>query len=164
MPVRQWLTSEDILDIAIHGNYGTSTQVIAGAGGALAGTARVLVGRRPMKKTKSSRKQTPPSSEVVDKVRSPEPSTLGGNTFARPSRRAARGTGADSAGQAGDLQDLSRHESTDSESVEELVAEGQYREAEIISAVEEADDPDQRELHPREVLQDDVPEEYRDED
>ena len=117
-----------------------------------------------MKKTKSSRKQTPPSSEVVDKVRSPEPSTLSGNTFARPPRRAARGTGADSAGQACDRQDLSRHESTDSERVEELVAAGQYREAEIISAVEEADDPDQRELHPREVLQDDVPEEYRDED
>jgi len=116
-----------------------------------------------MKKAKSSRKRTPPP-EGVDKVHSPEPSTLSGNTFARPPRRPAPGTGPDSAGQSGDLQDLSRREDTDSESVEELVAEGQYREAEIISAVEDADDPDQRELHPREVREDDVPEEYRDEE
>jgi len=113
-----------------------------------------------MKKTKSSKKRIPPQAEFVDKVHSPEPSTLSGNTFAKPPRRASRGTGADFAGQSGDLQDLSRRESTDSESVEELVAEGQYREAEIISAVEEADDPDQRELHPREIRQDDVPDEY----
>jgi hypothetical protein len=35
------------LDIAIHGNYGTGTQVCdhEGAGGALAGTARGLVGQ-----------------------------------------------------------------------------------------------------------------------
>jgi hypothetical protein len=67
-----------------------------------------------------------------------------------------------SAGQSGDLQGLSRSDNTDSESVEELVAEGQYREAEIVSAVEEADDGDQRELRPREVREDDVPEKYRD--
>jgi hypothetical protein len=118
-----------------------------------------------MKKAKSPRKRTaPPPPEGVDKVHSPEPSTLSGDTFARPPRQPAEGTGPDSAGQSGDLQGLSRREDTDSESVEELVAEGQYREAEIISAVEEADDPDQRELHPREVPRDDVPGEYRDEE
>ena len=115
-----------------------------------------------MKKTKSSRKQKLPPPEGVDEVRSPEPSTLSGNTFAKPPRRASWGTGMESAGQSGDLQGLSRRDTTDSESVEELVAEGQYREAEIVSAVEEADDPDQRELRPREVREDDVPEEYRD--
>jgi len=154
------------LDFAIHGKYGTGTQVChRGVRAVLWQEPPVIsLDRRFMRKTKSSRKRIPPQPEVIDKVHSPEPSTLSGNTFAKPPRRASRGTGADSAGQSGDLQDLSRSESTDSESVEELVAEGQYREAEIISAVEEADDPDQRELHPREVRQDDVPEEYRDND
>jgi len=117
-----------------------------------------------MKKAKSPRKRKGSPPEVVNEVHSPEPSTLSGDTFARPPRQPAEGTGPDSAGQSGDLQGLSRREDTDSESVEELVAEGQYREAEIISAVEEADDPDQRELHPREVPRDDVPGEYRDEE
>jgi len=115
-----------------------------------------------MKKAKTARKQKLPPLDNKDEVRSPEPSTLSGEILAKPARHATRGTGADSAGQSGDLQDLSREESADSESVEELVAEGQYREAEIISAIEEADDPDQREVHTREVSQDDVPEEYRD--
>ena len=44
-------------------------------------------------------------------------------------------TGAASAGQSGDLQDLPSRPSADSESVEELVAEGQYREAEIVAEV-----------------------------
>ena len=119
-------------------------------------------GDRLMKKAKTARKQKLPPLDNKDEVRSPEPSTLSGEILAKPARHATRGTGADSAGQSGDLQDLSREESADSESVEELVAEGQYREAEIISAIEEADDPDQREVHTREVSQDDVPEEYRD--
>jgi len=106
-----------------------------------------------MKKAKSPRKRELPPTEGIDEVRSPEPSTLSGDVFQKPPRRTSRGTGADSAGQSGDLQDLSRNETIDAESVEELVAEGQYREAEIISAVEEADDPDEREVHSRELRQ-----------
>jgi|SRR6185295_11027798 len=113
---------------------------------------------------KGSKKKKEASPEVVDKVRSPEPSTLSGNTFTQPPRRPPKGTGSESAGQSGDLQGLSRRESADSESVEELVAEGQFREADIISAVEEADDPDKREVRTREVRQDDVPKEYIDND
>jgi hypothetical protein len=52
----------------------------------------------------------------------------------------------------------------DSESVEELVEEGQAYEADAISGVEEALDPDQGEVHTHEVPEDDVPEEYLDED
>jgi hypothetical protein len=52
----------------------------------------------------------------------------------------------------------------DSESVEELLAEGQAREAAAVSGVEDALDPDQGELHTREVPEDDVPEEYTDKD
>lgn len=48
----------------------------------------------------------------------------------------------------------------DSESVEELAAEGQDYEAEIVDAVEGAPDPDQGEIKTREIPENDVPEEY----
>ncbi len=95
-----------------------------------------------MKTTKSRRKKNQSQEstpEPLDAVQSPEPSTLSGNTFATSPRQPPRGTGPDYAGQSGDLQGLSSRESADSESVEELVAEGQYREAEVVDAVEEAD-------------------------
>jgi hypothetical protein len=44
--------------------------------------------------------------------------------------------------------------------VEELAEEGQYHEAEVISGVEGALDPDQGEVRTRQVPEDDVPEEY----
>ncbi|HEY2171368.1 MAG TPA: hypothetical protein VGJ30_17210 [Candidatus Angelobacter sp.] len=75
-----------------------------------------------------------------------------------------RGLGAASAGQSGDTQGLSRQSYDDSESVEELLEEGQYAEAEAVSGVENAPDADESEVHTREVLEDDVPEEYTDRD
>jgi hypothetical protein len=48
--------------------------------------------------------------------------------------------------------------------VEELVEEGQAREAAAISGVEDALDPDEGEVRTREFPADDVPEEYSDED
>ncbi len=67
----------------------------------------------------------------------------------------AKGPGAGSAGQSGDLEGLSDVESADSESVEELVEEGQDFEAELVNAVENAPDPDQGELT-TEVPEDDL--------
>ena len=75
-----------------------------------------------------------------------------------------RGTGPGSAGQSGDTQGLSDVPEAGSESVEELVEEGQSFEAEVISGVEDAPDPDEAELHTREVPEDDVPSEYQDEE
>lgn len=75
-----------------------------------------------------------------------------------------RGLGASSAGQSGDTQGLSRREFDDSESVQELLEEGQYAEAEAVSGVENARDADQGEVRTTEVPEDDVPEEYLDED
>ncbi len=66
--------------------------------------------------------------------------------------------------QAGDLQGLSRREAADSESVDELLEEGNAFEAGIVGGVEEADDADESEVHTHEVLEDDVPEEYLDKD
>jgi len=66
--------------------------------------------------------------------------------------------------ESGDLQGLSNVESADSESVDELVEEGNAFEAGVISGVEEAGDRDEREVRTREVPEDDVPGEYLDED
>ncbi len=76
----------------------------------------------------------------------------------------ARGLGPNSAGQSGDLQGLSETAGADSESVEELVEEGQALEAEAISGVEDAPDADTREVRVRQRPEDDVPEEYLDRD
>lgn len=75
-----------------------------------------------------------------------------------------RGLGAASGGQSGDTQGLSRREYDDSESVEELLEEGQYAEAEAVSGVENAPDADQGEVRTTQVPEDDVPEEYQNED
>jgi hypothetical protein len=78
--------------------------------------------------------------------------------------RGRRGLDAASGGQSGDTQGLSRREREDSESVEELAEEGQYFEAEAVSGVEDAKDPDEGEVTTSEVPEDDVPSEYTDRD
>ena len=81
-----------------------------------------------------------------------------------PIREADKGTGPNSAGQSGDTQGLSDVEDVGPESVEELVEEGQSFEAEVISGVEDAPEPDESEVHTKEVPEDDVPPEYLDQD
>ena len=75
-----------------------------------------------------------------------------------------RGLGPESGGQSGDTQGLSRRSYDDSESVEELMEEGQYMEAEAVSGVENARDADQGEVRTTQFPEDDVPEEYQNED
>lgn len=75
-----------------------------------------------------------------------------------------RGLGADAGGQSGDTAGLSRSELADSESVEELVEEGQAFEAGIVEGVENAPNADRGGVRTREVPEDDVPQEYLDED
>jgi hypothetical protein len=65
-------------------------------------------------------------------------------------------------GQSGDLQGISRAEQDDSESVEELVEEGNLWEAGAVSGVEAADNENQSEVRTHELPEDDVPEEYWD--
>jgi len=66
--------------------------------------------------------------------------------------------------QSGDLQGISRRQRADSESVDELLEEGNPFEAGVVAGVEEADDSGAREVHTHEVPEDDVPEEYLDKD
>lgn len=70
------------------------------------------------------------------------------------------GRGADSAGQSGDLQGLSNVEGVDSESVDELLEEGNAFEADVVTGVEDAGNAEEKEVHTHEVPEDDVPEEY----
>jgi len=63
-----------------------------------------------------------------------------------------------------DLAGVSRAEQADSESVDELVQEGNLFEAGAVAGVQEADDADEKEVHTRELPEDDVPEEYLDKD
>jgi hypothetical protein len=116
-------------------------------------------GKAPKSGSQSKRarraKPRPPSRSPVRRRREAAASA----TLASPWD--ARGLGPEAAGQSGDTEGLSRAELADSESVEELVEEGQAFEADVVDAVENAPDG---EVRTREVPEDDVPEEYLDED
>jgi hypothetical protein len=82
----------------------------------------------------------------------------------RKKRKKKDELGPASAGQSGDLQQLSNVADADSESVEELLEEGNVFEAEAVEGVEDAKPPDVSEVKTREVAEDDVPPEYLDND
>ena len=72
--------------------------------------------------------------------------------------------GPGSAGQSGDTQGLGDDEDSNSESVQELLEEGQYFEASVISGIENAPPADVAEVTTREFPEDDVPGEYLEDD
>jgi hypothetical protein len=75
-----------------------------------------------------------------------------------------KGLGSFTGGQSGDIQGISGRAGIDSESVTELLEEGQTFEAEAVSGVENAADPDVSEVVTHQFPEDDVPEEYKDPD
>ena len=79
-----------------------------------------------------------------------------------PVRGRPRSTGPGTAGQSGDLQGIADVAEGDSESVAELLEEGQYFEAEAVRGVENAPEPDVAEVRTKQFPEDDVPPEYRD--
>lgn len=66
--------------------------------------------------------------------------------------------------QAGDDQGIPRQEHYDSESVEELLDEGQSFEGSVIEGLEDARDADQGPVRAHEPREDDLPEEYQNPD
>lgn len=104
-------------------------------------------------KTVSSKTAGAPKKRVAAKARSLDP-----DPFELQEMRSR------SAGQSGDLQGLSNTESADSESVDELIEEGNAFEADVVAGVESAGDDDEKEVRTHEVPEDDVPGEYRDEE
>ena len=71
------------------------------------------------------------------------------------------GSGARS-GQSGDLPGLSNVQGADSESVDELLEEGNAFEADVVKGVEDAENAYEKEVRTHEVPEDDVPGEYLD--
>jgi hypothetical protein len=115
--------------------------------------------KRPQKLAK--KKSAPKRATAKRKVASKKPALKRRRAEAAPfsvSRSDSR-----FGGQAGDLQGLSGIERADSESVDELLEEGNAFEADVVAGVEDAGARAEREVHTREVPEDDVPEEYLDE-
>ena len=117
------------------------------------------------KKFAAKKKPAAKKKSVVKKKSAAKKARRGRAAVVNPiTPRGRRGLGSASGGQSGDTQGLSRRSYDDSESVEELLEEGQYMEAEAVSGVENAPDADQGEVRTRQFPEDDVPKEYLDED
>jgi hypothetical protein len=137
-------------------------------------------GRRPVKKTlrkKPTKRKAVPKKKTAMKTKALGKKKAGAKTTATDRRLAlAEGQNLDSeafarqgrrprpAGQSGDSQGLSNVESADSQSVDELVEEGNAFEADIVTGVERAGSNDEKEVRTHEVPEDDVPGEYLDKD
>jgi hypothetical protein len=134
---------------------------------------------RPLKKTakkkltkrKAAQKKTPVKRKAVGKK------TIGAKTVSvlkkqvREKSRSVETVAfspedplAGSGRQSGDLQGLSSVEGADSESVGELIEEGNAFEADVVTGVEDAENADGKEVRTHEVPEDDVPGEYLDKD
>jgi N utilization substance protein A len=130
-----------------------------------AGKKKVTLPRKAARPKKAARAKTPirrnktTRRPVVRREISSgsERSSLGSGPFETSERPTKRGLGTGAAGQSGDLQGLSRTIDVDSESVEELVEEGQAFEADAISGVENAPDADQGEVRVHERPEDELP-------
>jgi hypothetical protein len=111
----------------------------------------VKTAARPHRKV-VARASSKPKKQVRKKKRTAAPVEF---SYEKPRDRSGR--------QSGDLQGLSRIEGADSESVAELLEEGNPFEADVVAGVQAAD-ADEGEVQTHEVSEDDVPEEYLDKD
>jgi hypothetical protein len=123
-------------------------------------TRKKTVGKKSATKKKTAKKKLVNRKKKVAQTSTRRPQRTGRSEYAvRRSRRTiAAGE------QSGDLQGLSRHERADSESVDELLQEGNAFEAGVVEGVEDAEARSERGVHTREVPEDDVPGEYLDRD
>lgn len=129
---------------------------------------------RKATKKKLAKKKVAPKKKAAAKTKAPvkKASTKTAKSTRKPVLRAdesldaieREGRRSQYAGQSGDLQGLSDVERADSESVDELIEEGNAFEADVVAGVERAGNSDEEEVHTHEVPEDDVPEEYLDKD
>jgi hypothetical protein len=113
----------------------------------------------PAKKAATVRKPAPKKKTAARKAKPRGKSEGGDSVVFEP-----KGLGARSGGQSGDLQGLSNRAGADSESVDELLEEGNAFEAEIVKGIEDVPDADKGEVRTHEVPEDDVPDEYLEKD
>jgi hypothetical protein len=113
---------------------------------------------------KAASPKASPKKPIPKKIATPKRKARGKSENVNSVSYESKGLGARSGGQSGDLQGLSGIAGADSESVDELIEEGNAFEAEIVKGVEDAPDADEGEVRTHEVPEDDVPEEYLEKD
>ncbi|MDR3721921.1 MAG: hypothetical protein P4L00_10005 [Candidatus Acidoferrales bacterium] len=119
--------------------------------------------KKPPVKKKAAKKKAPARKAAPRKKASRKKKRVRGESESVASLAfEPAGLGARSGGQSGDLQGLSNLGGADSESVDELLEEGNAFEAEAVKGVQDAPDADEGEVRTHEVPEDDVPEEYQD--
>jgi hypothetical protein len=125
---------------------------------------------RKLTSKKKLAKKVPVAKKTAAKKTAPKKKALKENTTRGKSQGVdsvvfePKGLGARSGGQSGDLQGLSNRAGADSESVDELLEEGNAFEAEVVKGVEDVPDADEGEVRTHEVPEDDVPDEYLEKD
>jgi hypothetical protein len=122
-------------------------------------TSKKLAKKAPAAKKTTVKKTSSKKKESLKKITTRGKSQGEDSVVFEP-----KGLGARSGGQSGDLQGLSNREGADSESVDELLEEGNAFEAEVVKGVEDVPDADEGEVRTHEVPEDDVPEEYLEKD
>jgi hypothetical protein len=121
--------------------------------------------RKPAPKKKAAKKPAPPKKAAPKKKKALKKNRVRGKSDSVDTVVfEPKGLGARSGGQSGDLQGLSNRAGADSESVDELLEEGNAFEAEVVKGIEDVPDADEGEIRTREVLEDDVPDEYLEKD
>jgi len=139
---------------------------------------KVMLTKKPAKKRileKKSANTKPAQKKASVKTKTIHKKTIGAKTVSALKKQAREksqsvntvefspeGPEARSGWQSGDLQGLSSVEGADSESVGELLEEGNAFEADVVMGVEDAGNADEKEVRTHEVPQDDVPGEYLD--
>ena len=114
--------------------------------------------RKPAVKAKAFRKKASVVKSIATPKKRRKSPITAGLMFSSEGSRSGSG------GQSGDLQGLSGIAGADSESVDELVEEGNAFEADVVAGVEEAGDEGEKEVRTREGPEDDVPDEYLEKD
>jgi hypothetical protein len=114
--------------------------------------------KKPAPAKKAAARKPAPKKKTAAKKAKPRGKSESGETVVFE----PKGLGARSGGQSGDLQGLSNRAGADSESVDELLEEGNAFEAEVVKGVEDV--PDAGEVRTHEVPEDDVPDEYLEKD
>src|SRR6266702_1011853 len=128
-------------------------------------TKKKAAPRRPKKQAKRAKPAPKLALRKAPKKKAAKSRTRGKANSAELAGYQPKGLGAFTAGQSGDLQGISRRAGIDSESVTELLEEGQTFEAEAVAGVENAADPDVSEVVTHQFPEDDdVPEEYQNSD
>jgi hypothetical protein len=118
--------------------------------------------KKTVKAKLAKKKAVPKNKRAGKSKRAAEKRVRGKSQTVNTVAYSPEGLGARSGGQSGDLQGLSNLAGANSESVDELLEEGNAFEAEVVKGVQDAGDTDEGEVHTHEVPEDDVPGEYRD--